>query len=153
MAIDERHGHPPNAFHGANAMAAIFDNPTTINFVHRTLGILVFLAVGIFWLQNRRFSAPSMRRLEHALLLMVFLHSCLGSPPCCWHPPIFRYSGVWYISWVRSSWQGSPRPFFTMPDQENLLSVKPPAAFRIFAANTCCERESYWPVDPAPVST
>ncbi|HPR29323.1 MAG TPA: COX15/CtaA family protein [Chitinophagales bacterium] len=69
---------PPNAFHGANAMAAIFDNPTTINFVHRTLGILVFLAVGIFWLQNRRFSAPSMRRLEHALLLMVFLQFLLG---------------------------------------------------------------------------
>ena len=138
LAIDERRSSP-NAFHGANAMAAIFDNPTTINFVHRTLGILVFLAVGYSGCRTV-VSVPI-----HAQAGACTATDGVPSIPAWGHHPvagIHPYSGI--LGCGTSA--GCVHPgrdrhgHSLLCGLENLLSVKPSGSLRIFAANTCCER-------------
>jgi cytochrome c oxidase assembly protein subunit 15 len=69
---------PEMAFSGKGFLAAVLENTTTINFIHRTLGIVVVLAVAIFWMRNRGYSTDTMRNLEHALLLTVVIQFLLG---------------------------------------------------------------------------
>ncbi len=69
---------PAKAFSGGSVFAAVLENTTSINFLHRTTGIIVFIAVFLFWLQNRRYSTELVARLEHALLGMVVLQFLLG---------------------------------------------------------------------------
>jgi cytochrome c oxidase assembly protein subunit 15 len=69
---------PNSAFSGPGLIHAIFENTTSINFIHRTLGILVVVLVAIFWLRNRSFSTATMRTLEHAMLGTVLLQFLLG---------------------------------------------------------------------------
>ncbi len=69
---------PAKAFSGGSVFAAVLENTTSINFLHRTTGIIVFIAVILFWLQNRRYSTELVARLEHALLGMVVLQFLLG---------------------------------------------------------------------------
>jgi cytochrome c oxidase assembly protein subunit 15 len=69
---------PGTAFQGPNFFAAVLENTSTINFLHRTLGIVVFVMIAYYWIQNRLYSSPQLRKLENALLLMVVLQFTLG---------------------------------------------------------------------------
>lgn len=69
---------PAAAFKGSNLAVVLFENTASIQFIHRTLGILVWLALVWYWMQNRQFSAPLLRRLEHVLLATGTLQVVLG---------------------------------------------------------------------------
>ena len=55
------------------------ENPTTIQFVHRCIALLIFAFVGYIWWQSRYYTlSNSARRSVHLLLLMMLIQVTLG---------------------------------------------------------------------------
>jgi len=69
---------PDGMFSHTGFLSNIFDNTATINFIHRTLAIIVASAIIIFWLANRKFSSPIVHKLDDVLLAMVAIQFLLG---------------------------------------------------------------------------
>lgn len=69
---------PESAFQGSSFLNALLENTSTINFLHRSMGILVLVFIAYYWIQNRLYSAPLLRKLENALLGMVIIQFALG---------------------------------------------------------------------------
>ncbi len=64
---------------GAFSSSLFFmENAAAINFIHRTFAILVALSVILFWIQNRKFSAPVVGILDDILLVLIAIQFLLG---------------------------------------------------------------------------
>ncbi len=62
----------------ANFLSDIFDNTTTINFIHRSLAIVVAYLIIYFWFSNRKFSSSVIHRLDDFMAIMVVIQFILG---------------------------------------------------------------------------
>jgi cytochrome c oxidase assembly protein subunit 15 len=54
------------------------EHAAAINFIHRTFAIIVALSVILFWIQNRKFSAPVVGILDDILLVLIVIQFFLG---------------------------------------------------------------------------
>lgn len=56
----------------------IFENPSAINFIHRTLAALVVLVILFFAVKNLRYAGNKIRSAILLLLLLIFIQFLLG---------------------------------------------------------------------------
>lgn len=69
---------PDNFFLFDSLLANIFENQTAINFIHRTLAIIVALSIILLVIKNYQFASQQIRKLLLCLALMISLQFILG---------------------------------------------------------------------------
>ncbi len=62
----------------ANLLANIFENTAAINFIHRTLALVLAISIFFLWLNNRKYATHFIHRLTNYLLLIVLIQLTLG---------------------------------------------------------------------------
>jgi heme a synthase len=70
---------PPGLFHYQSLLHHLCEHPAMVHWIHRSLGTLLLLVLGIFWWKTQVYGWKSLLgQARNALPLLVFIQFCLG---------------------------------------------------------------------------